>query len=88
MITSLILLCIFLRLFLHYQISCGVESNNIYLAYITVNAPGLLVYLIAQKIHRVSVFLPFRGYIFNKISGSQLFLPKVKTNVPFDIVTE
>ena len=64
-----------LRLFLHYQISCGVESNNIYLAYITVSAPGLLVYLIAQKIHRVSVFLPFRGYIFNKISVRKSALP-------------
>ena len=39
-ITSLIMLCIFLRLFLHYKISLGVESNNIYLAYITGEGNG------------------------------------------------
>ena len=39
-ITSLIMLCIFLRLFLHYKISLGVDSNNIYLAYITREGNG------------------------------------------------
>lgn len=74
-ITSLVMLCIFLRLFLHYKISLGVESNNIYLAYITANAPGLLVYLIVQKMYHVFVFLHFGGYIFNKTSVRKSALP-------------
>lgn len=60
---SLIMVYDFLRLFLHYRIKLGIESNTIYLAYMTVNVPGSVgVFNSTENVPRYLCACPRRIY--------------------------